>query len=172
MPDGLITVRSAFDPAETKARLLAVLKDKGVTVFADIPHAKGAAQAGLVLAYSDLVIFGKPDAGTPLMQAAPTAGIDLPMKALVWQDADGVAWLSYNDSHWIAARHGIGWGARGRDARDRVGGVREARDPGVMRFVRTTDRATQTVEELSGPDGGPRWTAVTEDPRCKADLRV
>jgi uncharacterized protein (DUF302 family) len=75
MPDGLITVRSAFDPAETKARLLAVLKDKGVTVFADIPHAKGAAQASLVLAYSDLVIFGKAAAGTPLMQAAPTAGI-------------------------------------------------------------------------------------------------
>ena len=108
MPDGLVTVRSAFDPAETKARLLAVLKDKGVTVFADIPHAKGAAQAGLVLAYSDLVIFGKAAAGTPLMQAAPTAGIDLPMKALVWQDADGVAWLSYNDPRWIAARHGIG----------------------------------------------------------------
>jgi uncharacterized protein (DUF302 family) len=108
MPDGLITVRSAFDPAETKARLFAVLKDRGVTVFADIPHAKGAALAGLVLAYSDLVIFGKPAAGTPLMQAAPTAGIDLPMKALVWQDADGVAWLSYNDPHWIAARHGIG----------------------------------------------------------------
>ena len=85
-----------------------MLKDKGVTVFADIPHAKGAAQAGLVLAYSDLVIFGKAAAGTPLMQAAPTAGIDLPMKALVWQDADGVAWLSYNDPRWIAARHGIG----------------------------------------------------------------
>ena len=107
MPEGLVTVRSAFDPAETKARLLAVLKDKGVTVFTDIPHAKGAAQAGLVLAYSDLVIFGKPAAGTPLMQAAPTAGIDLPMKALVWQDADGVAWLSYNDPRWIAVRHGI-----------------------------------------------------------------
>jgi uncharacterized protein (DUF302 family) len=108
VPDGLVTVRSEFDPAQTKARLLAVLKDKGVTVFADIPHAKGAAQAGLVLAYSDLVIFGKAAAGTPLMQAAPTAGIDLPMKALVWQDADGVAWLSYNDPRWIAARHGIG----------------------------------------------------------------
>jgi uncharacterized protein (DUF302 family) len=108
MPDGLITVRSAFDPAETKARLLAVLKDKGVRVFAEIPHAKGAAQAGLVLGYSDLVIFGKPEAGTPLMQAAPTAGIDLPMKALVWQDAEGATWLSYNDPRWIATRHGIG----------------------------------------------------------------
>ena len=108
MPDGLITVRSAFDAAETKARLLAVLKDKGVTVFADIPHAKGAAQAGLVLAYSDLVIFGKPDAGTPLMQAAPTAGIDLPMKALVWQDADGRVWISYNSPQYLQERHGLG----------------------------------------------------------------
>ena len=123
---------SALNPAETKARLLTVLKDRGVTVFADIPHAKGAAQAGLVLPYSNLVIFGKPDAGTPLMQAAPTAGIDLPMKALVWQDADGVTWLSYNDPRWIAARHGIG-GRPPRGARDRDGGVREARDSGVMR---------------------------------------
>ena len=132
MPDGLVTVRSAFDPAETKARLLAVLKDKGVTVFADIPHAKGAAQAGLVLAYSDLVIFGKAAAGTPLMQAAPTAGIDLPMKALVWQDADGIAWLSYNDPRWI----GVPWHrcvAGGRGPRDGAGCVREARDPGVTR---------------------------------------
>ena len=85
-----------------------MLHDKGITVFADIPHAKGAAQAGLVLAYSDLAIFGTPAAGTPLMQAAPTAGIDLPLKALVWQDPDGVVWLSYNDPRWIAARHGIG----------------------------------------------------------------
>ena len=61
-----------------------------------------------MLAYSDLVIFGKPDVGTPLMRAAPTVGIDLPMKALVWQDPNGVAWLSYNDPRWIASRHGIG----------------------------------------------------------------
>src|SRR5260370_23270399 len=86
VPDGLITVRSAFDPAETKARLLAVLKDKGVTAFADIPPAKGAAQAALVLAYSDLLIFGNPYPGTPLMQAAPTAGIDLAMNALERQE--------------------------------------------------------------------------------------
>ena len=133
MPDGLVTVRSAFDPAETKARLLAVLKDKGVTVFADIPHAKGAAQAGLVLAYSDLVIFGKAAAGTPLMQAAPTAGIDLPMKALVWQDADGIAWLSIRRS---ALDRGAPWHrcvAGGRGPRDGAGCVREARDPGVTR---------------------------------------
>jgi uncharacterized protein (DUF302 family) len=108
MADGLVTLRSAFDPAETKARLLAILKEKGVAVFADIPHAKGAAKAGLVLGPSDLVIFGKPEAGTPLMQAVPTAGIDLPLKALIWQDDAGATWLSYNDPHWIAARHGLG----------------------------------------------------------------
>jgi uncharacterized protein (DUF302 family) len=108
MTDGLVTLRSAFDPAETKARLLAVLKEKGVAVFADIEHSKGAAKVGMALGPSDLVIFGKPEAGTPLMQAEPTTGIDLPLKALIWQDGAGVTWLSYNDPHWIAARHGIG----------------------------------------------------------------
>jgi uncharacterized protein (DUF302 family) len=108
MADGLITLQSAFDPVETKARLLAILEEKGVSVFADIPHANGAAKAGLVLGPSDLVIFGKPEAGTPLMQAAPTAGIDLPLKALIWQDDAGATWFSYNDPHWIAARHGLG----------------------------------------------------------------
>ena len=107
MADGLVTLRSAFDPAETKARLLAILKEKGLTVFADIPHANGAAKAGLVLGPSDLVIFGKPEGGTPLMQAAPTAGIDLPLKALIWRDDAGVTWISYNDPRWIAVRHGL-----------------------------------------------------------------
>jgi uncharacterized protein (DUF302 family) len=107
MVDGLVTLRSAFDPAETKARLLTILRAKGVTVFADIPHDKGAAKVGIVLGPSDLVIFGKPEAGTPLMQAAPTAGIDLPLKALIWKDDAGVTWFSYNDPHWIASRHGL-----------------------------------------------------------------
>ena len=84
-----------------------------------------------MLGYSDLVIFGKPEAGTPLMQAAPTAGIDLPMKALVWQDAEGVTWLSYTSAG-DRERHRIG-GASGRRAGDRAGGVREARDRGVTR---------------------------------------
>jgi uncharacterized protein (DUF302 family) len=107
MTDGLVTLRSAFDPAETKARLLAVLKEKGVAVFADIEHSKGAAKVGMALGPSDLVIFGKPEAGTPLMQAEPTAGIDLPLKALIWQDAAGATWLSYNDPDWLAERHGL-----------------------------------------------------------------
>lgn len=107
MADGLVTLRSAFDPTETKARLLAILKEKGVTVFADIPHSKGAAKAGLVLGPSDLVIFGKPEVGTLLMQAAPTAGLDLPLKMLIWRDKAGVTWVSYDDPRWIAVRHGL-----------------------------------------------------------------
>ncbi len=106
MADGLVTLRSAFDPAETKARLLAVLKEKGVAILANIDHAKAAANAGMALRPTDVLIFGKAEAGTPLMQAAQTAGLDLPLKALIWQDANGATWLSYNDPHWIAARHG------------------------------------------------------------------
>jgi uncharacterized protein (DUF302 family) len=107
MADGLVTLRSAFDPAETKARLLAVLKEKGVAVLADIDHAKAAASAGMTLGPTEVVIFGKAEGGTPLMQVSQTAGLDLPLKALIWQDAAGATWLSYNDPHWIAARHGV-----------------------------------------------------------------
>src|SRR6201986_2047436 len=106
MADGLITLRSAFDPAETKARLLAVMKEKGVTVFADIDHTAGAAKAGLKMLPADVVIFGNPQAGTPLMQAAPTAAIELPLKAVLWRAAAGGTWRSYNAPPWIAARHG------------------------------------------------------------------
>jgi uncharacterized protein (DUF302 family) len=105
--NGLITLPSAHDVATTLARLTAVLAAKGVTVFATIDHAAGAASAGLTLRPTTLVIFGNPTAGTPLMQAAQTAGIDLPLKALVWQDADGVAQFTYNDPLWVAARHGL-----------------------------------------------------------------
>jgi uncharacterized protein (DUF302 family) len=108
MAEGLVTLRSAFDPAETKVRLLAVLKEKGVAVIADIDHAKAATNAGMTLRPTELLIFGKAEGGTPLMQAAQIAGLDLPLKALIWQDADGATWLSYNDPHWIAARHGAG----------------------------------------------------------------
>jgi uncharacterized protein (DUF302 family) len=106
--DGLVTLRSAHDFKTTLGRLLQVLKAKGVTVFAQIDHAAGAAGVGLTLRPTTLVVFGNPAAGTPLMQAAQTAGIDLPLKALVWQDAEGAAYLSYNDVAWIAARHGAG----------------------------------------------------------------
>ncbi|MEO8351332.1 MAG: DUF302 domain-containing protein [Chthoniobacteraceae bacterium] len=84
------------------------IRAQGMEVFARIDHASGAAAAGLKLAPMELIIFGNSRAGTPLMQIAPTVGIDLPMKALVWQDATGQVWLSYTDPDWIARRHGVG----------------------------------------------------------------
>ena len=111
MADGLVTLRSAHDFPTTLDRLLKALEAKGVTVFARIDHAAGAASVGLPLRPTTLVIFGNPAAGTPLMQAEQTAGIDLPLKALVWQDAGGAVNLSYNDPAWIAARHASGGGA-------------------------------------------------------------
>jgi uncharacterized protein (DUF302 family) len=105
--DGLITVRSNHGPKETMDRLEAEVKGKGLTIFAHIDHAAGAAAVGLSLDPTDLLIFGNAKGGTPLMQAHQTVGIDLPLKVLVWQDAPGQTWLSYNDPHWLAKRHGI-----------------------------------------------------------------
>ena len=106
--DGLITLPSSHGPNETMDRLEAEVKAKGMTVFARIDHAAGAAQVGLELRPTELLIFGNAKGGTPLMQAKQTIGIDLPLKALVWQDASGSTWLSYNDPRWLAERHGLG----------------------------------------------------------------
>ena len=106
--DGLTTIRSSYGPQETMNRLEAEIRAKGMTVFAHIDHAAGAASVGLSLRPTDLLIFGNARGGTPLMQAEQTAGIDLPLKALVWQDASGTTWLSYNDPAWLANRHGLG----------------------------------------------------------------
>ncbi|MDB5423657.1 MAG: camphor resistance protein CrcB [Phenylobacterium sp.] len=106
--DGLITLRSGHGPAETMARLAAEVEARGLKVFARIDHAAGAADAGLPLRPTTLLVFGSAKGGTPLMQAAQTIGIDLPLKALVWQDAAGDTWLSYNDPRWLAKRHGLG----------------------------------------------------------------
>jgi uncharacterized protein (DUF302 family) len=106
--DGLITIKSSFGPEDTMKRLDAEVKAKGLTVFAHVDHAAGASAVGLNLRPTDLIIFGNAKGGTPLMQQAQTAGIDLPLKALVWQDEQGVTWLSYNDPAWLAGRHGVG----------------------------------------------------------------
>jgi len=106
--DGLITRDSAHDVPTTLARLNDALRAKGITVFATIDHGAGAAGAGRELRPTIVVIFGNPKAGTPLMQAGQTAGIDLPLKALIWEDEKGGAHLTYNDPVWIAARHGLG----------------------------------------------------------------
>jgi uncharacterized protein (DUF302 family) len=106
--DGLIAIKSNRGPAETMERLVAEVKAKGLTVFARIDHAAGAKEAGLVLQPTELVIFGNAKGGTLLMQANQAIGIDLPLKALVWQDESGDTWLSYNDPAWFAQRHGLG----------------------------------------------------------------
>lgn len=106
--DGLTTMVSSFGPKETMDRLEAEVRARGMAVFARIDHAAGAAEVGLPLRLTELLIFGSAKAGTPLMQANQAIGIDLPLKALVVEDAAGKIWLSYNDPHWLAHRHGLG----------------------------------------------------------------
>jgi uncharacterized protein (DUF302 family) len=105
--EGLLSIRSRFGAIETMDRLEAAIRAEGMTVFARIDHAAGAAEAGLELRPTELIIFGNVRGGTPLMQSVQTAGIDLPLKALVWEDASGATWLSYNEPSWIAQRHGV-----------------------------------------------------------------
>jgi len=106
--DGLTTLKSGSGPRETMNRLESEVKAKGLTVFARIDHAAGAAGVGLSMRPTEVLIFGNAKAGTPLMQSVATMAIDLPLKALVWQDAAGTTWLSYNDPSWLAKRHGLG----------------------------------------------------------------
>ena len=105
--EGLLSIRSRFGAIETMNRLEAAIRAEGMTVFAQIDHAAGAAEAGLELRPTELITFGNVRGGTPLMQSVQTAGIDLPLKALVWEDASGATWLSYNEPSWIAQRHGV-----------------------------------------------------------------
>jgi len=106
-PEGMTLVASRFGPAETADRLVAAVTSRGMTVIARVDHAAAAARVGLELRPTEVVIFGNPRAGTPLMQTTQTIGIDLPLKALIWQDAEARTWLAYNDPHWLAQRHGL-----------------------------------------------------------------
>jgi uncharacterized protein (DUF302 family) len=105
--DGLTTIPSSYGPKETMNRLEAEVQARGMTIFARIDHAAGAAAAGLSLRPTDLLIFGNAKGGTPLMQSEQAIGIDLPLKALVWKDESGKTWLSYNDPSWLATRHAL-----------------------------------------------------------------
>jgi uncharacterized protein (DUF302 family) len=105
--NGLISVESRFGVAETIDRLVEVVTGAGLRVFARIDHAAGAHEVGAPLRPTELLIFGHPKGGTPLMQDQQLAGIDLPIKALAWEDEQGKIWLSYNDAHWLAERHGL-----------------------------------------------------------------
>jgi uncharacterized protein (DUF302 family) len=106
--NGLVSVQSRVSVKETLDRLLAALAERKLIVFARVDHAAGAASAGLPLRATEVVMFGNPKGGTALMQDRQSAGIDLPLKALIFEDADGKAWLTYNDPAWIAERHGLG----------------------------------------------------------------
>jgi len=107
-PTGLVTIRSQVSVSETIDRIVAGATRRGLIVFARIDHADGAEKVGMRLRPTELVIFGHPRGGTPLMIDRQTAGIDLPVKALAWEDAEGKVWLSYNDARWLMVRHGLG----------------------------------------------------------------
>lgn len=104
--EGLKVSRSQHGVAETVRRLEVAIARYGMTVFTRIDHGAGAEKVGLDLPPTIVILFGNARAGTPLMQARPTIGIDLPLKVLVWQDGEGT-WLGYNDPVWISRRHGL-----------------------------------------------------------------
>ncbi len=105
--EGVITLKSHYDVNTTVNRLQAALEKKGMTLFTRVDHAAGAKRVGKSLPPTQLVIFGNPKIGTPLMHCAPSVAIDLPQKALIWQDAAGQTWYSYNDPAFLAHRHHI-----------------------------------------------------------------
>ncbi|MDP1691669.1 MAG: DUF302 domain-containing protein [Burkholderiaceae bacterium] len=105
--DGLIAVKSPHSAQVTMNRLEAIVKERGLTVFARIDHAAGAAKVGKTLRPTELLIFGNPQGGTPFIECAQTVGIDLPLKALVWEDASAQVWLGYNDTAYLARRHEV-----------------------------------------------------------------
>lgn len=112
--NGLVTLKSGASARETIDHLVSAVTSAGLVVFARIDHAAGAGEVGMELRPTELLIFGNPKGGTPLMQDVQTVGIDLPVKALAWEDADGSVWLTYNDAQWLADRHGLG--ARSEEA--------------------------------------------------------
>jgi uncharacterized protein (DUF302 family) len=105
--NGLLQAASPHTVTETLQRLEAILAQRGVQVFAVIDHSGEAEKVGLKMRPTKLVIFGNPKAGTPLMVAAPTLAIDLPLKALVWEDEKGQVWVTYNSPEYLQQRHGV-----------------------------------------------------------------
>ncbi|WP_394779665.1 DUF302 domain-containing protein [Undibacterium sp.] len=103
--EGIVNQQSRFTVEETMQRLEAAARSKGMLIFASINFAGDARKAGLDMHDSQLLVFGNPKAGTPIMQAAPTAALDLPLKVLAWQDAEGKVWVSYNTPAYLGERH-------------------------------------------------------------------
>jgi uncharacterized protein (DUF302 family) len=105
--EGIISKASKYSVPETLDRVDALLRSKGIKIFVRVDHSGEAEKAGLKMPPTQLLIFGNPKGGTPVMLAAPTAAIDLPLKALAWQDSDGKVWLSYNDPEYLKKRYGL-----------------------------------------------------------------
>ena len=124
--DGLVAVKSPYTAAVTMTRFEDAAKPRGLTIFARIDHAAGAAKIGKTLRPTEVLIFGNPQGGTPLMECAQTAGIDLPLKALVWQDAAAQVWMGYNDPAYLAQRHGAPQCAVAENLREALSGLAEA----------------------------------------------
>lgn len=104
---GLITIQSKYSVKETIDRLVQIVESKEMTVFARIDHAANAEKQGMQMRPTELVVFGNPKVGTFIMQDKQTSGIDLPLKALAWQDESGKVWLTHNDSKWLLNRHDL-----------------------------------------------------------------
>ena len=117
--DGLVAVKSPHSAKDTMNRLEDIARQRGLTVFARVDHAAGAARVDKTLRPTEVLIFGNPQGGTPFMECAQSVGIDLPLKALVWEDASAQVWLGYNDPAWLAQRHGAA-------SCPAVGGLRKA----------------------------------------------
>lgn len=107
MVNGFVSRPSSHSVDETVAKLKAMLAVKGITLFALVDHSGEAEKVGMKMPPTKLLIFGNPKGGTPLMLASPSVAIDLPLKLLVWQDADGKVWISYNSSEYLQQRHGL-----------------------------------------------------------------
>ena len=124
--DGLVTVKSPRSAKDTMNRLEEVVKQRGLNVFARIDHATGAAKVGMVLRPTEVLIFGNPQGGTPFMECAQTVGIDLPLKALVWEDALSQVWIGYHDPVYLADRHGVAICPVAESLRKAIAGLAEA----------------------------------------------
>ena len=105
--DGVVNVQSTFNVKETADRMENVLNKKGMTIFKRIKHSEGAAKVGITLRDTELILFGNPKVGSPLMKCQQSVAIDLPQKALIWQDKKGKVWISYYDPQYLKKRHNI-----------------------------------------------------------------
>jgi uncharacterized protein (DUF302 family) len=124
--DGVIEVKSPFDASETMNRLEEIVKQRGLNVFARVDHAAAAAKIGKTLRPTEVLIFGNPQGGTPFMECAQSVGIDLPLKALVWEDAASQVWLAYNDPAFLARRHGVAQCPAAENLRRALAAIAEA----------------------------------------------